>query len=368
MKKIWVSALFFAALVAWNGLAAGGSPAFVMRIDDNHSPKEWQSVCDAFEKYGFRCTFAVVSAKLSEPQGACLKELAARGHEIADHTPEHTLVSMGCKDAAEFERVRGLPFVHNSDAAGRRVFFNCIADDSHPANRKIRAKIVSGRLVPAKEMKVQTYTFLKLPAHEGVYAVKSGKDGLTLYNFWGRKLDEPLDVDECEMIAYDKLALRIEEGAVRELARTTRERFDHFGIPRPRSWIAPGGWFPWLSQDTVERIYGREFGYIAAGSSVGGAKSHECRWNMHYNAMYYFDQGPDITPEELVGRIEKVLAKGGDYILLSHMWTKNLPGKFPEYMEKTGRFARLLSERKIRVMTLSELVEERFGKCAEKPK
>ena len=354
--------VFFAALVAWNGLAAGGSPAFVMRIDDNHSPKQWQSVCDVFEKYGFRCTFAVVAAKLSEPQGACLKELAARGHEIADHTPEHTLVSMSCKDAAEFERVSGLPFVHNSDAVGRRVFFNCVADDSHPANRKIRAKIVSGRLVPAKKMKVQTYTFLKLPSRDGVYAVKPGKDGLTIYNFWGRKLDDLLDVDECEMIVYDRLALRIEEGAVRELARTTRERFDHFGIPRPRSWIAPGGWFPWLRQETVERIYGREFGYIAAGSSVGGTEWRGSRWDMRYNAMYYFDQGTDVTPEELIDQIEKVLAKGRDYILLSHMSTKKLPRKFPEYLEKTDRFARLLSERKIRVLTLSELVEERFGR------
>ena len=82
--------------------------------------------------------------------------------------------------------------------------------------------------------------------------------------------------------------------------------------------------------------------------------------------MYYFEQGTEITPEELLKRIEKQLAEGKDYILLTHMWYRKLPGKRAEWFEKTERFAQLLSDRKIRVLTLGELIEERFGKILDK--
>ena len=46
--------------------------------------------------------------------------------------------------------------------------------------------------------------------------------------------------------------------------------------------------------------------------------------------MYYFDQGAEITPEEILARVEKRLAEGKDYILLTHLSYRNLPGKmFP---------------------------------------
>ena len=127
--------VFFAALVAWNGLAAGGSPAFVMRIDDCHSPADWRQVCETFERHGFRCDLSVNAARLDDAQGKCLKELAVRGHEILDHTPSHNLYSISYPDAASFERARKLPFANDADATSRRVLFDCVADAAHPSNR-----------------------------------------------------------------------------------------------------------------------------------------------------------------------------------------------------------------------------------------
>ena len=50
------------------------------------------------------------------------------------------------------------------------------------------------------------------------------------------------------------------------------------------------------------------------------------------------------------------------------MLYRKLPGKSAEWFEKTERFAQLLAERKIRVVTLGRLIEKRFGKDAEKRK
>ena len=87
-KKVGAVAVLAMGLAAVSiGFA---EPAFVMRIDDNHSEKEWTRVADIFEKRGIKVSFAVVPAALSESQGKCLKQLAERGHELMDHMPNHS--------------------------------------------------------------------------------------------------------------------------------------------------------------------------------------------------------------------------------------------------------------------------------------
>ena len=94
-----------------------------MRLDDNKSPAQWREICGIFERHGMRCSLAVVPASLTAEQGACLKELAGRGHVIMDHTPSHSIYTVVYPDEASFEAARQLPFVHDSDVASLRVNF-----------------------------------------------------------------------------------------------------------------------------------------------------------------------------------------------------------------------------------------------------
>ena len=367
MKQFRIALFLSAALAAGIGLAAESRPAFVMRIDDGHPPADWRQVCETFERHGFKCSLAVCAAGLDEAQGKCLKDLVACGHEILDHTPNHNLYSLTYPDAASFERARRLPFAHDADEKTRMVLFDCVADAAHPSNRTIRARVSDGKLVVAKgKLRNPMYTFVKFPLRDGVYGL-SRKD-FSLLDFWGRPLEKPFDVDECDVTVFSQAALQPCDGLVRELAAVARDGFRRHGLPPPRIWIRPGGWCPGYSQDMIEKIYGREFGYVGADSGIGKYSRGESRWSMGYTAMYYFEQGTEITPEELLKRIEKQFAEGKDYILLTHMWYGKLPGKRAEWFEKTERFAQLLADRKIRVLTLGELIEERFGKCAESAK
>ena len=152
MKRVIVSALFSAALVAGSGFAAESGPAFVMRIDDNHSPADWRQVCEIFERQGFRCDLAVVAARLDVAQGKCLKDLAARGHELLDHTPNHSFYSIDYPDAASFERARKLPFAHDADEKTRREAKASLQNAAylefrltHPKNDQLVAKLQIGR-------------------------------------------------------------------------------------------------------------------------------------------------------------------------------------------------------------------------------
>lgn len=338
-------------------------PGFTMRIDDNHSPEQWRRVAGIFENQGIRCSFAVNAAWLSDAQAACLKELSGRGHVIMDHMPNHSFYTASYAEGKEFERARRLPFAVEADEKTRTVRFRCEVDRDCSKNRHVRASI-EGDVVRFKDdsLKGKTaYVFVGLPGKSGVFGLQKTEDGIKLLDFWRRPLKDKLQLEDVEVILYDQSAVQPCDDLLRELARITRERFDHFGLPRPTIWVRPGGWDPGVAWDRIERIYGREFGYVGADSGVGeGARPGGSRWTTGRDAMQFFDQGPDVLPEGLVDTIEKSIRSGRCYVTLSHMWCNKLAGGFEEYCRKTEVFARLLAVRKIPVLTMVESLRERF--------
>ncbi|MDO5317002.1 MAG: aspartate/glutamate racemase family protein [bacterium] len=338
-------------------------PSFTMRIDDNHSPAEWKRVAEIFESRGMRVSFAIVPSSLSDAQGACLKELSDRGHVIMDHTPNHTFYRATYHDIEAFNSAKTKPFVLEVDEKGKILFFRPTVDDAHPQNCRVKAKIEKNVLTftDAKAPKRTYYTFIKIPGRSEVFGLASRNGVYDLRDFWRRPLKEQIDLAKTEVLLYDQAAIQPCDDILRELARVSRERFAHFNLPLPTIWVRPGGWDPGVQWERLERIYGREFGYIGADSSVGGVWGGS-RWTTGYDAMYFFDQGADITPEQLVDQIEKRLAAGKYHVTLSHMWNNKLPGRMDEYYQKTERFAQLLVDRKIPFLTMKGTLDARFGK------
>ena len=169
------------------GLAAVSAvfaePAFTMRIDDNHSEKDWTRVADIFEKHGILVSFAVVPAALSESQGKCLKQLADRGHELMDHMPNHAFYRAKYHDRAAFEKVKSKPFVQEADEKEMRVLFKCEVDPNHPKNRSVRASVKGNVLTFADNSVNKTVSslFLGLPGKKGLYGLKRNGDAFELY-------------------------------------------------------------------------------------------------------------------------------------------------------------------------------------------
>ena len=357
----------FGGLCASAGLpaAAAPRPAFTMRIDDNHAPAEWRKVADIFESRGMRLSFAVVPASLSEEQGACLKELAARGHVVMDHTPNHTFYRATYHDAAAFGAAKTMPFVHEADERSRTLYFRPTVDDAHPQNRLVRATVSKdGALAFTSGVGAKPgayYMFVKLSGHADVFGLQTVDGKFLLRDFWRRPLKRSVEPGEYDATVYAEAALQPCDDVLRELAKVSRERFDHFGLPRPTIWVRPGGWDPGVKWEALARIYGREFGYVGADSRVGGVWGGS-RWTTGFDAMYFFDQCAQITPEQLVDRIEARLKAGSFHVTLSHMWNNKLPGRMAEYYEKTARFAQLLVDRKIPTLTMAETLDARFGK------
>jgi len=343
-------------------LSTFATPSFTMRFDDNHAPAEWQRAAQIFERYGMRCSLAVVPSKLTEEQGACLKDLAARGHLIMDHTPNHSFYTVTYHDKVAFDRAKTKPFVHEVDEKDMTLRFMCEVNGACPDNRKVKATIRDNVVTFANpKAAAQMYCFLGLPGRSEVFGMEKKGGKTVLLDFWRRPLKEKINLTDVELTVYGQAALQPCDDILRELASVSRERFDHFGLPRPTIWVRPGGWCPGIAWDRLERIYGREFGYVGADSSIGASK-RSSRWTTGYDAMYFFDQGAEITPEQLVDQIQKRLASGAYHVTLSHMWGRKLPGKMNEFFEKTERFAQLLAERKIPTLTMAGSLDARFGR------
>lgn len=341
-------------------------PSFTMRIDDNHPVADWRRVAGIFESRGMRCSFAVVPSGLSEEQGACLKELAARGHVIMDHTPNHTFYRATYHDRAAFDRAKVRSFVAEADEPRMTLYFRCEADEAHPKNRRLRVQIAKNVVTFDSPKGVRgMYNFIRIPGDGAIYGLQKDKKtgAFELRDFWRRPLARTIDLKETEVLSFDQAALQPCDDVLRELAAVSRERFDHFGLPRPTIWVRPGGWDAGVSWERLERIYGREFGYVGADSSIG-ARRGSSRWTTGYDKMYFFDQGPQITPEQLVDEIQRNLASGRFHVTLSHMWCRGLSGGMEEWFAKTERFAQLLADRHVPVTTMEKSLSDRFGNAA----
>ena len=103
MKKMM--SLLLAA--AFTGVVSGATnpekAGICFRFDDNQPPERWQKMAEIFEKHGYRFSMAINSEKAAaDPAYAkLLSDMAARGYEVMDHTPEHTIIKLTLPRAEE---------------------------------------------------------------------------------------------------------------------------------------------------------------------------------------------------------------------------------------------------------------------------
>ena len=358
--------LFSAALAAATCAGASGSAkmaGFAMRLDDNHSPVQWREVASIFEEQGMRASFAVISGKLSDEQGRCLADLAARGHEMMDHTPQHAMFRITYPDDRMFAAAKGAPWVAETDPANRTIYCKPELDFSHKSVFRFRGAIRGGELVGVESALAKRLTFSRkffdLSTGKGYGISKIDGERRFLLDFWRRPVTE--DVSEREFTFFDQAAITTSKDLRRAQAALTRYHFDRFGIPRPTMWIQPGGWEAFLDWRRLKEVYGDEFGYIGGDAVVGGSHWNGCfcdpepvrgRWSFKPR-FGYFDEA--VTLGEVKRQVADSVALGRSFIFISHMSARRLAGGWDEWLRSTREFAVWLRTAKIPVMTVSQL-------------
>lgn len=333
-----LSVMTITALAAANGFGAGKGAFFVMRFDDNKPVKEWREVAEIFEEQGIRCSFAVNPASLKPEQAACLRELAAKGHEIMDHTASHSMYAL-------------------KDERGETVRFDPVVDRDNARNFRFTAAIKGGRLICSDEKAVKKIGYsgkFYVPSIDKVYGLgKRGKWGELgtapewyIAGFWGGEVE---DVPEQEMLALDRTAVKPSEATLRTQAEYSVKRFKELGLPQPRTWIQPGGWETPQAAETLSAVYSR-YGYRAADCYIG-AGPLQWRFQSNFN---YFDVNQSVS--QVCARVERAIKAGRPFAYISHQ-RLGLPGGRQEFLQRTREFAKWLKDNRIPCATYSAIAD-----------
>ena len=354
--------------------APAGGPYFSMRCDDNHSPREWRQVAEIFEAEGFRVSFAIVSGTLSDEQGACLKELAARGHELMDHTAQHAFYNLRCPDAATCAALTNAPFA--SEVVGRGTTLLCRPeiDWNHKSAFRFMGSIRDGEVIVADKAALKRLHFTAkffVPSLGRWFGVKKvDGDRREILDFWRRPLPKDFVVPETEMLTLSQDAIQPSVELLRAQAMRSRLNFERFGLPKPTFWIQPGGWESFLCWRRLRDVFGKEFGYHGADAIVGrghwkgGGNDPDAdrgRWSFPSD-FAYFDEGKDL--DAVKRRVAEALANGRSFSYISHMNGRRCGG-WDRWLEQTRAFVGWLKTSGVRVTTHTKLVDAVFGKASD---
>ena len=216
-------------------------PSFVMRFDDNKPVSQWREVAEIFETIGGRCSFAVNAATLDDRQWAALRDLAARGHEIMDHTAQHAVFKLLCATAAEADRHRLAEFFDHVEQDGRLVLCRPELDLGCAANVRVQATMTNGVLRSSDPVFLSAQGFSRkfhVPSVGRTYGF--GKDcGNGLFkkgpeqrcsDFWGRWTTDSFG--PCEIVILAEEAVQPSLDLLRAQAQASVSLFVAHGLPR----------------------------------------------------------------------------------------------------------------------------------------
>ena len=341
----------------------------VFRFDDVHDAAKWRQVAEAFESEGARASFAVPIGWVREAsKEEFLREAAKRGHDIMDHTYDHTMFSCRCRDKDDFSAVRGRSFVSAADLERQIVEFRFACETNHPLNRPFSGAVSNGVLIVSEETAAQLHRPSKvyIPALDRYFGFYPSKDGhLPLYSFYRQERVAVPDLSECEMLLCHPYAFSLSDDVLRFQAERSRKAFRRIGLPDPKVWIQPGGWDPWLPLEAFLRVYVREYGYVAA-DCIGGLDRRTDRTpaadpntdSYTLRPCNFFDNS-SVTPESIRRQILSPRHEGRPLCFLSHMSVPvSMRGGWNEWLAETRSLLRWLRHEGIPVCTFSGVAEK----------
>ena len=368
MNKLLLFGLVCAMAVSVS--CADGGTAVAIRFDDNHAPETWRHVADVFEEQGLRCSFAVCSGSLTPEQGRCLRDLSEKGFEIMDHASSHGMYCVQYARMEDFSKVdTNLPFVVETHLPSRTIRCMADVDLNHELNLFLWASVSNSVLLCDDEGILPKLSWTKkvwIRSRKALFGVVMEGGRRELRDFHGRKV-ENFNEPPCEMILVHQAAIQPCPELLRMQAAATCANFDHFGIPRPKTWIQPGGWEAFVDARRLRDVYGVEFGYTGADcvmpfetcwSSTDQPVPDEWRRWMQRPSFTFFDNG-DVTKAledsvEMAKRIRRPLP------LISHISVAKAGG-MENWLKLVRGFLQKLQGESVPVVTWAEMTDRFYG-------
>lgn len=344
------------------------------RVDDHQLAYKWRDFNAVFNKYGYKFSLGLDAQRILPDTAAynALKEVAAAGHEFMDHTPSSstsfiTFASNNKKDTLWFF---GKPGVHHINVATSRI---CLTIDTFFTEKYIGEglvdmygdRIISQNAGEFKDLQSPIYMpFMYFPT-KNILANwqsiqnknQSDPDTVIIRNIYQEvlKLDTVLGIPYHKLTTYD---VKMTDEALKLMVERSLYVYDSLGLPRPKSWIQPGGSIPQLSKEEVKAIMGDQYGYTAGATYVAPAYKVYNEVDSTNNKRFAL-QNPDVSDENLDynGMIKAIADNSARHITsftLGHFYTPAHMGGWTGYIARIDSVLNWCKQNNIPVRTLNE--------------
>ncbi len=330
------------------------------RYDDNQPLAKWRAMAEVFDKYGYPMSLALIATgdnAFNAETLAFLKEEAAKGHELMDHTPAHSAFFFSCSDAQKYTNE---PWVDH--IRGNKVYCKYkMREDAPPSIRHItfKAKVQGNHIDLPDEVKKFYWPGSNHVIINGKAYILMGRseNEFILEDFWSEPIDlGDLGEVECQT-ANKSFDFYAELGALKEMARLVQEHRKKLGLPPATAWIQPGSRVAIVQADNVRDAYA-EFGYVSAATYQNSAALTFCEPDPERcaYAMMWGQINLERTPslEELKKAVADAVATHRVLIASSHIRTNAFPNGLDGYVRLHDELLKWCKEKGVMVKTQSE--------------
>ncbi len=334
------------------------------RFDDHQLPANWRAVNNLFNQYGLKFTLGLNASRLIGDTAAinAIKEIAAAGHEIADHTPDHTTAFFNVYNFADTMNYSGMAGVDHIN--GKRI---CLKIDSvFTGTYTLEGLLnINGSTVISQsngEFRNMNgsvyYSNLFFPSLNRVYVYtnlrnlnQNDPDTCTIQTVWGEAVNLGIinGISHHRVTQYD---ISMSNEALLLLVGRTTILFNQIGIPQPKTFLMPSGNYGMFTRANVKSRIAPLAAYTGGG--VFASPSFKCYNEFDANEDKRFGMNaPDFreennTAESIKGIIADNAAKHHSSFGLSQF--SNLLGGMNGYLARLDTLLKFCIQNNISVL------------------
>jgi len=337
------------------------------RMDDNQTLEKWRQTAEVFDRYGFKFCASINSGKLDKGYVELIKELQAKGHEIMDHTPLHSMVKFTFAPGKKAKDYEGLPGVDHISGSTVFLKYDIPAITAKVKFYKVEidgSKLILKDILDEKEMKIiKQSAVVYFPETKTICSKRNAreKNVFNLRSIWDEN-NIKIEKAQTQAAFFSCQNFPVPPETVELIARNSLDNFAAIGAGRPYTWIQPGGGVSVISSETAKKVLGDKLGYLSAATYVGSSwkvfNEYNAAGNCAYGMMWGDFDSENRDLEWNITKIADLTALNHVAIDRSHMHPKE---GWEKYLARVDKILAWCVKNKIPVKTQRQWSEELYA-------
>ena len=345
------------------------------RVDDNQGVPSTYLIpyVNLFNSKGMKFTYSVNLGRASAALLEYLPQMQNAGHEIADHTPDHSTKYFRVEDASPYLSDPGVDHIISSSEPQTiclKIDFDRINISTYTGEGRIS---IAGDIVTAnlsnefENLSSGTLKAIYIPSLNSCFSFSSdnvtGNQIFDLKSFWGEDID--INISNVEYHNLDVCDVYYTPQALQLLAKRTQEFCNlQTGIFKPTSWIQPGGEHPMFHPNDLKNAL-ESLGYTSGGVGDFCNTSLACynEYDPDNDKRFGINWADFNEERDPLSTLKNIIANrfAKHYVSIGHSHLNNQLGTWQDYLDRTGALLDWCIQKGIPVRTYSEWAEQLYN-------